>query len=76
MEVNCHPSLSYVHEESGVTDEGIPYTKKIPSELDKYLKTVVLQQALDLVRDEDLSNMKSFKSKTTTDTDKSKEYGI
>jgi tetratricopeptide (TPR) repeat protein len=59
-EVNCHPSLSYVHEETGLTDEGIPYNKKIPSELDKYLKTIILQEALDLVRDENLSNMKSF----------------
>ncbi|CAI2361594.1 unnamed protein product [Moneuplotes crassus] len=62
MEVNSQPSMSYVQEQVVTDENGMPRTQKIPSEIDKYLKNVILKEALDLVIDKDLCNMKSFKT--------------
>ena len=53
MEVNSQPSLCYIHEETIKDEDDIPVVKKIVSQLDKYLKTSLLKESIDLMVDEE-----------------------
>lgn len=67
MEVNAHPSMCYVHEQVFKDEGGRTRTHKVPSDLDKYLKTLLLKEALDLVLNDDHCGRDSFKPKFNED---------
>lgn len=53
MEINCFPSLSYFYEREEIDKEtGVEKTTKIVSDLDKYLKTNILRDAITIVRND------------------------
>ncbi|CAI2361331.1 unnamed protein product [Moneuplotes crassus] len=70
MEVNAHPSMCYVHEQVFKDEGGRPRTHKVPSDLDKYLKTLLLKEALDLVINNDVYGINNFKPKFSEDEPK------
>lgn len=50
MEINCFPSFSYFFEHTVYDDEDIPTRTRTVSELDKYLKTLILKQAIMMMK--------------------------